>query len=275
MFDLKNNDISTFLGLILLGLLIWYLTKQKKTNEGFINNDTSQILTPPIQEMPQMPIQEMPIQEIQQMPMIQEMPQMPTIQEIQQMLPKQEMPTIQEIQQMLPKQEMPIKQQMQQTLPIQEMPTIQEIPLNQGGINNFLPFDNYDDNNGADINDAFKSQNCASAPSNKMTGNVGSNKLVGAVDLNKQNVQNYSAKDFLPKEINYEWFDTDFSQAATNVDEDNLINTERYVIGINTVGQSLKNASHDIRGTIACPKFSVSPWNNSTYEPDYNIKSLS
>ncbi len=28
------------------------------------------------------------------------------------------------------------------------------------------------------------------------------------------------------------------------------------------------------RGTIANPKFSVSPWNNSTYEPDYNIKPL-
>ena len=43
---------------------------------------------------------------------------------------------------------------------------------------------------------------------------------------------------------------------------------------INTVGQSLKNGSHDIRGTIPNPKFSVSPWNNSTYEPDYNIKPL-
>ena len=94
------------------------------------------------------------------------------------------------------------------------------------------------------------------------------------VDINKQNLQDYNAKDFLPKEINDQWFDTDFSQAKTNINDDKLINTERYVIGINTVGQSLKNASYDIRGTIANPKFSVSPWNNSTYEPDYNIKPL-
>ena len=94
------------------------------------------------------------------------------------------------------------------------------------------------------------------------------------VDLNRNNVKKYDARDFLPKEINDEWFDTDFSQAKFNINDDILINTERYVIGVNTVGQSLKNASYDIRGTIPNPKFTVSPWNNSTYEPDFNLKSL-
>jgi hypothetical protein len=94
------------------------------------------------------------------------------------------------------------------------------------------------------------------------------------VDINKNNVKNYDAKDFLPKEINSDWFDTDFSQAKHTLNDDKLINTERYVIGINTVGESLKNASYDIRGTVPNPKFTVSPWNNSTYEPDYNIKPL-
>ena len=94
------------------------------------------------------------------------------------------------------------------------------------------------------------------------------------VDLNKGNVTNYNAKDYLPKEINDKWFDTDFSQAKINVNDDQLIVTDKYVIGVNTVGQSLKNASYDIRGTVANPKFTISPWNNSTYEPDYNLKSL-
>ena len=94
------------------------------------------------------------------------------------------------------------------------------------------------------------------------------------VNMTKNNVKNYNAKDFLPKEVNDEWFDTDFSQAKYNINDDKLINTERYVIGVNTVGQSLKNASYDIRGTIPNPKFSVSPWNNSTYEPDFNLKPL-
>ena len=94
------------------------------------------------------------------------------------------------------------------------------------------------------------------------------------VNTNKNNVKEYNAKDYLPKEINDQWFDTDFSQANLNINDDNLINTDRYIIGINTVGQSLKNASYDIRGSVPNPKFSVSPWNNSTYEADYNIKSL-
>lgn len=94
------------------------------------------------------------------------------------------------------------------------------------------------------------------------------------VDLNRNNVKNYNAKDYLPKEVNDDWFNTDFSQAKYKMNDDKLINTERYVVGINTVGQSLKNASYDIRGAINVPKYSVSPWNNSTTEPDYNIKPL-
>lgn len=87
------------------------------------------------------------------------------------------------------------------------------------------------------------------------------------------NVEKFDNKDFLPKEVIPGAFD-DFAVSKYTIDDDKLINTERYIIGINTVGQSLKNGSHDIRGTIANPKFSVSPWNNSTYEPDYNIKPL-
>jgi hypothetical protein len=94
------------------------------------------------------------------------------------------------------------------------------------------------------------------------------------VDLNRNNVKNYNAKDYLPKEVNDDWFNTDFSQAKYKMNDDKLINTERYVVGINTVGQSLKNASYDIRGAVNVPKYSVSPWNNSTIEPDYNIKPL-
>ena len=94
------------------------------------------------------------------------------------------------------------------------------------------------------------------------------------VDFKKQNMDNYNAKDFLPKEVNDEWFETDFSLAKYQLNDDKLINTEKYIIGINTVGESLKNASYDIRGTIPNPKFVVSPWNNSTYEPDFNLKPL-
>ena len=97
---------------------------------------------------------------------------------------------------------------------------------------------------------------------------------VNAVELNKKENINYDSADFLPKETNAAWFDTDFAEPKYKLNDDNLINTERYVIGINTVGQSLKNGSHDLRGTIPNPKFTISPWNNSTYEPDMNIRPL-
>jgi hypothetical protein len=93
------------------------------------------------------------------------------------------------------------------------------------------------------------------------------------VKMNEENTKKYNSKDYLPQEYNDKWFDTDFN-ITNKIDDENLINTEKYVVGVNTVGQSLKNASYDIRGTIPNPKFSISPWNNSTIEPDYNIKPL-
>ena len=131
---------------------------------------------------------------------------------------------------------------------------------NNNDMNEFGPSDN-NNNYGSDLDIAFDKPDVQ-----QITPDL--------VNNNKNNVKQYNAKDYLPKEINDKWFDTDFSQAKYNIDDDKLINTERYIIGVNTVGQSLKNASYDIRGTVPNPKFSVSPWNNSTYETDYNIKPL-
>jgi hypothetical protein len=132
--------------------------------------------------------------------------------------------------------------------------------LKKDSIYNYEP-DDPSNNETAFLEDAFEKP----VPENTNTG---------AVDLNRNNVKNYNAKDYLPKEVNNEWFNTDFSQAKYKSNDDKLINTEKYVIGINTVGQSLKNASYDIRGSVNVPKYSVSPWNNSTIEPDYNIKPM-
>jgi hypothetical protein len=124
-----------------------------------------------------------------------------------------------------------------------------------------------------DSYDPFESKGSASLEAAFST-NIDVKADINAVEMHQKDISNYKASDFLPKETNPNWFDTDFSQAKYNLNDDKLINTERYVIGINTVGQSLKNGSHDLRGTIPNPKFTVSPWNNSTYEPDFNIKSM-
>lgn len=141
------------------------------------------------------------------------------------------------------------QQQMQQ--PLNNQPTVSDFTANDEMGNDF----------GTELSSAFM----APLP-------PGTNPEV--VNFKKVNNDNYNAKDFLPKQINDEWFETDFSLAKYQLNDDKLINTERYMIGINTVGQSLKNATYDIRGTIANPKLVVSPWNNSTYEPDFNLKPL-
>ena len=244
--DLKNNDISTVLLLVILGLLIWYLTKPKKSSEYFTDNtnvnmvSSDTITSTPIPTLPPIKLSDLQLAQSNVDPSIiyQQQVVQPNVVQSNVVQPNVVQPNV-------------------------VVPSVVVPNVIQTNVNNFQDFDGtYSDNNGADLNSAFEPPVRAS------------NNVISAVDINKNNVKNYNAKDFLPKEINDQWFDTDFSQAKTNISDDKLINTERYVIGINTVGQSLKNASYDIRGTIANPKFSVSPWNNSTYEPDYNIKPL-
>ena len=110
--------------------------------------------------------------------------------------------------------------------------------------------------------------------SNAFKRNIPEGADTNVVDFNKNVLNKYDSKSYLPQEVNDKWFDTDFTQAKFKMNNDKLINTDKYVIGVDTVGQSLKNATWDLRGTIANPKYSVSPWLNSTYEPDYNLKSL-
>jgi hypothetical protein len=66
----------------------------------------------------------------------------------------------------------------------------------------------------------------------------------------------------------------DLEVADLRLDHDNLINTDRYTIGTNTVGASLKNATYDLRPAPPNPKITVSPWLQSTYQPDYNTRPL-
>lgn len=92
------------------------------------------------------------------------------------------------------------------------------------------------------------------------------------MDENEKNKLKFNAGDLLPREVNQDWFETDFSHAQVGVDDANLVTTDRYIVGVNTVGNSLKNPSYDIRSAPPCPKFVVSPFLNSTIEPDFNIK---
>jgi hypothetical protein len=94
------------------------------------------------------------------------------------------------------------------------------------------------------------------------------------MEENEEKKLKFNAGDLLPKDVNKDWFETDFSSAQVNVDDNNLVVTDRYIVGVNTVGQSLKNASYDLRAAPPNPKFTVSPWQQSTIEPDFNLKNM-
>jgi hypothetical protein len=85
-----------------------------------------------------------------------------------------------------------------------------------------------------------------------------------------RDVDKFNVDEMLPREKNADWFDDPYE--ATTVKNSHLINIYKPV-GVNTQGNSLKNASWDLRGdTYTAPKFVVGPWMNSTIEPDTNIR---
>jgi hypothetical protein len=76
----------------------------------------------------------------------------------------------------------------------------------------------------------------------------------------------FNSKDLLPKEKNDEWFETHNNVKVKN---SHLINVYR-PIGANTVSGTLRNPTYDFRGDVANPRYVVSPWNQSTIDPDIN-----
>ena len=56
--------------------------------------------------------------------------------------------------------------------------------------------------------------------------------------------------------------------------EDQNLLEAGYHVGVNTVGQSLRNANLQLRSEPANPQVKVSPWLQSTIDPDSNRKPL-
>ena len=70
----------------------------------------------------------------------------------------------------------------------------------------------------------------------------------------------------LPKDNNSAWAKLTPSGQG-NLDSVSLLKAG-YHIGIDTVGQSLRNANLQLRSEPANPQMNVGPWNNTTIEPD-------
>jgi hypothetical protein len=72
--------------------------------------------------------------------------------------------------------------------------------------------------------------------------------------------------DLLPKDANSEW--SSLNPIDNNRPELPDLLQAGYHIGLDTIGQSMKNANLQLRSDPVIAKTDVGPWNNSTYEPD-------
>ena len=79
------------------------------------------------------------------------------------------------------------------------------------------------------------------------------------------NIQNPA--ELLPKDSNSQWAQLNPSGKG-DLSNINLLKSG-YHIGIDTIGQSLRNADLQIRSEPPNPQLSVGPWNQSTIEPDF------
>lgn len=82
---------------------------------------------------------------------------------------------------------------------------------------------------------------------------------------NKPNMQNPS--DLLPKDNNSQWAQLN-PAGKGDLENINLLKAG-YHIGIDTIGQTLRNANLQIRSEPPNPQVNVGPWNLSSIEPDF------
>ena len=89
--------------------------------------------------------------------------------------------------------------------------------------------------------------------------------------LSKQ-YQELTADDLLPHNDMAHWADI-YPNGTGQLQNKNFLHSGHHT-GINTVGQSLKNANLQIRSEPINPQNLVSPWLNSSFGPDLTRKSL-
>lgn len=109
-----------------------------------------------------------------------------------------------------------------------------------------------------------------------------SNNYAPQVDVNQQLTNTYThqqvkldcfpkdqlvASDLLPREDGYNTWQEVNPQAQGALTDQNFLEAGHH-FGINTVGNSMKNANMQLRSDPVIPQVAVGPWQNSSYGPD-------
>ena len=103
----------------------------------------------------------------------------------------------------------------------------------------------------------------ASLPDNAaQVSNMPGPSLMQATSCNQATTLNPA--DLLPRDNNSDWSNMTPPTAGMNMP----FLTASQLVGIDTVGSSLRNANLQLRSEPPNPQMKVSPWQNSTIEPD-------
>jgi hypothetical protein len=136
-------------------------------------------------------------------------------------------------------------------------------------------FQNSNSNNSNDSNNSNNSNN--SNDGVQSSEGIGNNEDYGEVPQsnNKNELPNecypkdvLSASDLLPGDANSKFAQTNPNGQGSLSDKNFL--TAGFHVGTNTVGQSLRNANRQLRSDPPNPQVKVSPWMQTTIEPDVN-----
>ena len=65
-----------------------------------------------------------------------------------------------------------------------------------------------------------------------------------------------TSNDLLPTQNDKKWFEN--PDVGIKIEDANLLSDAVQKVGVDTVGQTRKNPTYDLRGTVPCPKFQIS-----------------
>lgn len=81
-----------------------------------------------------------------------------------------------------------------------------------------------------------------------------------------------SPVDLLPADLNSTW--SQMNPAGSGDLQGKNFLSAGALVGVNTIGQSLRNANYQLRAEVPCPQMQVGPWNQTTIEPDLQRRPL-
>jgi hypothetical protein len=126
--------------------------------------------------------------------------------------------------------------------------------------------------NASEANNGYTSTSGEYVPNSGNNGNIGGDTFVGNTDVDSSSDSCFvrdrlTSSDLLPKDAaNSKW--AQINPAGSGILGDQNFLTAGYHVGINTIGQSLRNANLQLRSEPPNPQVAVSPWGISTIEPD-------